>query len=150
MGEHNVIWRNLTTSFSLVMIMTYLKCRSPLSMGFLQAEHWSQLPCPPPGYLSDLGINPSLVFPTSGRFFTTSATWGPCMYMCWVRLFASLWTIARKAPLSMGFSRQEYWNGLPFPSPGNLPDPLEELDMEPRSAALQADWEAPQFLVSKC
>ena len=33
------------------------------------------------------------------------------------------WTVARQAPLSMGFSRQEYWSGLPFPSPGDLPDP---------------------------
>ena len=39
------------------------------------------------------------------------------------------WTVARQAPLSMGFSRQEYWSGLPFPPPGNLPDP----GIEPRS-----------------
>ena len=45
------------------------------------------------------------------------------------------WTVARQAPLSMGFSRQEYWTGLPFPSPGDLPDP----EIEPRSPALQAD-----------
>ena len=45
------------------------------------------------------------------------------------------WTVARQAPLSMGFSRQEYWSGLPFPSPGNLPDP----GIKPRSPALQAD-----------
>ena len=37
--------------------------------------------------------------------------------------FATLWTIALQAPLSMGFPRQEYWSGLPFPSPGDLPDP---------------------------
>ena len=48
-----------------------------------------------------------------------------------VRLFAILWTVAYQAPLSMGFSRQEYWSGLPFPSPGNLPDP----GIEPRSPA---------------
>ena len=36
---------------------------------------------------------------------------------------AALWTVARQAPLSMGFSRQEYRSGLPFPSPGDLPDP---------------------------
>ena len=48
---------------------------------------------------------------------------------------ATPWTIACQAPLSMGFSRQEYWNGLPFPSPGELPN----LGMEPRSPALQAD-----------
>ena len=45
------------------------------------------------------------------------------------------WTIARQAPLSMGVSRQEYWSGLPFPSPGDLPDP----GIKPRSPTLQAD-----------
>ena len=40
-----------------------------------------------------------------------------------VQLFATLWTVARQAPLSMGFSRQEDWSGLPFPSPGDLPNP---------------------------
>ena len=40
-----------------------------------------------------------------------------------VRLFATLWTTALQAPQSMGFSRQEYWSGSPFPSPGHLPDP---------------------------
>ena len=45
------------------------------------------------------------------------------------------WTVARQAPLSMGFSKQEYWSGLPFPSPGDLPDP----GIEPRSPALQTD-----------
>ena len=40
-----------------------------------------------------------------------------------VQLFAIPWTVVYQASLSMGFSRQEYWNGLPFPSPGNLPEP---------------------------
>ena len=52
-----------------------------------------------------------------------------------VRLFATPWTVAHQVPLSMGFPRQEYWSGLPFPSPGNFPDP----EIEPRSPALQAD-----------
>ena len=52
-----------------------------------------------------------------------------------VRLFATPWTVVYQAPPSMGFSRQEYWNGLPFPSPGDLPNP----GIEPRSPALQAD-----------
>ena len=51
------------------------------------------------------------------------------------RLFATPWTVAYQALPSMGFSRQEYWSGLPFPSPGDLPDP----GTEPRSPALQAD-----------
>ena len=44
-----------------------------------------------------------------------------------VQLLAVLWTIACQAPLSMGFSRQEYWSVLPFPSPGDFPDPGIEL-----------------------
>ena len=40
-----------------------------------------------------------------------------------VQLFATLWTVVLQAPLSMGFPRQEYWSGLPFPSPEDLPDP---------------------------
>ena len=40
-----------------------------------------------------------------------------------VQLFAAPWTIIHQAPLSMGFPRPEYWSGLPFPSPGDLPDP---------------------------
>ena len=46
-----------------------------------------------------------------------------------VRLFATPWTVAYQAPLSMRFSRQEYWSGLPFPSPGDLPNP----GIKPRS-----------------
>ena len=52
-----------------------------------------------------------------------------------VRLFATPWTVAYQAPPSMGFSRQEHWSGLPFPSPGDLPDP----GMEPGSPVFQAD-----------
>ena len=52
-----------------------------------------------------------------------------------VRLFASPWTVAYQASPSMGFSRQEFCSGLPFPSPGDLPVP----GIEPRSPALQAD-----------
>ena len=51
------------------------------------------------------------------------------------RLFATLWIVAYQAPPSMGFSRQEYWSGLPFPSPGDLPNP----GIEPGSPALKAD-----------
>ena len=50
-------------------------------------------------------------------------------------VFAILWTVAHQAPLSMGFSRQEYWSGLPWPPPGDLPN----LGMGPVSPELQAD-----------
>ena len=52
-----------------------------------------------------------------------------------VQLLATPWTVAYQAPPSMAFSRQEYWNGLPFSSPGDLPNP----GMEPGSPALWAD-----------
>ena len=52
-----------------------------------------------------------------------------------VRFFATPWTVARQAPLSMGFSRHEYWCGLLFPAPGDLPDP----GIGPVSPTLQAD-----------
>ena len=52
-----------------------------------------------------------------------------------VQLFATPWTVAHQAPLPMGFSRQEYWSELPFPSPGDLPHP----GIEPRAPILQAD-----------
>ena len=48
-----------------------------------------------------------------------------CVLSCFscVQLFVTLWTVDHQAPLSMGFSRQEYWSGLPYPPPGDLPDP---------------------------
>ena len=52
-----------------------------------------------------------------------------------LQLFVTPWTVAYQGPLSMGFSRQEYWSGLPFPSPGDLPNP----GIDPRSPALGAD-----------
>ena len=61
-------------------------------------------------------------------------TWVLSRFGC-VRLFETPWTVAHQAPLSMGLSRQEYWSGLPFCSPGDLPDP----GIKPRSPALQAD-----------
>ena len=52
------------------------------------------------------------------------------------RLFATPQTVAYQASPAVGFSKQEYWSGLPFPSPGDLPDP----GMEPRSLASHADF----------
>ena len=60
-----------------------------------------------------------------------------CVYLSHsvIHLFVTSWTVAHQAPLSMGFSRQEYCNELPFPSPGDLPDP----GIEPGSPTFQAD-----------
>ena len=60
---------------------------------------------------------------------------GLCRLLSRVRLHATPWTVAHQAPLSMGFSRQEYWGGLPCPPPGDLPDP----GIEPGSPALPVD-----------
>ena len=57
----------------------------------------------------------------------------------------TLWIVAHQAPLSMGFSKQEYWSGLPFPSPGDLPDPGIETappELAGRFFATSATWEA--------
>ena len=65
-------------------------------------------------------------------------TEGMCMCVICVRLTATPWTVACQAPLSMGFPRQEYWSGLPFPSPGDLPHPgIETISLA--SPPLQAD-----------
>ena len=56
-------------------------------------------------------------------------------FLSHVQLFETSWTVAHQVPLSMELSRQEYWDGLPFPSPGDLPNP----EIEPQSPALQGD-----------
>ena len=64
------------------------------------------------------------------------------------QLFVTLWTKALQAPLSMEFSRQEYWSGLPFPSPGDLPNPeIKPISLEPTALAGEfffhwATWKA--------
>ena len=61
-----------------------------------------------------------------------------CAVLSHVRLIVTPWTVAHQASPSMGFFRQEYWSGLPFPPPGDLPDPGTKL-ASPLSLALQAD-----------
>ena len=110
-------------------------------MEFSRQKYWSGLPFLSPGDLPDPGNEPT--YPAlAGEFFTTKPP-GKLWYMvlvllsCFshVHLCATSWTVAHQAFLSMGFSRQEYWSGLPFLSPGDLPDP----GIEPESPALQAD-----------
>ena len=75
-----------------------------------------------------------LFSPTVGFYFRACVL---SRFSC-VWLFATLWTVARQAPLSMGFSRQEYWSGLPCPPPGDLPDPGIEPEF-PVAPTLQVD-----------
>ena len=75
-------------------------------------------------------------------------------YCSRVQLSATLWTVACQAPLSMGFSRQEYWSGLPCPPPGDLPNPgIEPVSLASPALAggfftTSATWEALLFLYS--
>ena len=65
--------------------------------------------------------------------YLNTQQWVKSLSRVW--LFATPWTVAYQALPSMGFSRQEYWSGVPFPSPGDLPDP----GIEPGSPTLYAD-----------
>ena len=68
-----------------------------------------------------------------------------------VQLFATPWTVAYQAPLSMEFSRQEYWSGFPFPSPGNLPDPgLEPTSTACRQTLYRLSHQGSQHLINRC
>ena len=99
------------------------------SMGFSRKEYWSGLPFPSLGDLPDPGIEPvssalhvhSLPTESPGKLFSYHEA--EVKSLSCVQLFVTPWTVAYWAPPSMGFSRQEYWSGLPFPSPRELPDP---------------------------
>ena len=96
--------------------------RAPLSVGFPRQEYWSGLPCPPPGDLPNTGMK--LMSPVlAGRSFTIEPPGKIKMLTQSCLVFATLWTVARQASLSIGVSRQEHWSGLPCPPPGDLPHP---------------------------
>ena len=117
------------------------------SLGFSRQEHWSGLPFPSlnlfnfalnshwstvhPSHLITSSTVKDLpwVSPPPGSLPSSGLVAKSCPTL------ATPWTVACQASLSMGFSRQEYWSGLPFPSPGALPDP----GIESRSPALQTD-----------
>ena len=93
--------------------------------------------------LHSVSLCPYKFLPTFNGLMTfhmNSQLWGPCMLssFSWVQLFETLQTVAYQAPLSMGFSREEYRNGVPFPSPGDLLNP-ESKPTTLASPALQAD-----------
>ena len=113
-------------------------CQAPFSMGFSRQEYWSGLPCPPPGDLPTLGIeprSPALQEDSLLSEIPLLTVKVKVKSLSHVQLFATPWTVAYQASLSMGFSKQEYWSGLPFPSPGDLPNP----GIESGSPALEAD-----------
>ena len=78
----------------------------------------------------------------AGIFQTTYSLKVKMKLLSRARLFATPWTVVYQASPSMGFSSQEYWSGLPFPSPGDLPDP----GVEPGSPTLEADAYMPTYM----
>ena len=139
--------------FSLGTIFQILDCQSWKRFEVIliqppdvaDKEQWSHI-----GELSSLRLNSAAI---KRRFVTM-----PCyaQSLSRVQLFATLWTLALQAPLSIGFSRQEYWRGLPCPSPGELPDPGIKLasTVSPALAGRffyhWATWEAPGSYVQGC
>ena len=109
--------------------------------GFSRQEYWSGLPCPPPGNLPDPGIGPRS--PTLQADSLPSKPSGSLLLLSrfsHVRLLATPWTAAHQAPLSLGFSRQEHWSGLPLPSP------MHESEKWKWSRSVLSDSERPHGL----
>ena len=123
--------------------------------GFSRQEYWSGLPCLPPGDLPHPGIKPvspiasilraSLALPGFSEVCNTRML--SRISCVWV--FGILCIVAHQAPLSMGFSKKEYWSGLPCLLPGDLPDPgikpasLMSPALAVRFYTTSATWEAP-------
>ena len=116
--------------------------QASLSMGFPRQQYWTEFLFPSPEDLPDPGTE--LASPSLAEFglFATESPGALRFYKVKVKVKSVMsnsletpWTVAYQAPLSAGFSRQEYWSGLPFPSPGALTNP----GIKPGSPALQAD-----------
>ena len=136
----------VTKSCPPLATLWIVACQALLSVWFSRQGYWSGLPFPSPRDLLDLGIksrSPELQADSCilGRFLPTELGEKPtryrscqpsfrkrfcamlCLSLNHVRLLATPWTVACQAPLSMRFSMQEYWSGLPCPPPGDLPLP---------------------------
>ena len=156
----------------LVTLWT-VTCPAPLSMGFSRQEYWSGLPFSLKG---DPGGIPEPQWPRDQTHVSCLLHWQPgslplvppgkppesitkvlvsqfvlgC-FSCFshVQLFLTLWPVAHQAPVSMGFSRQDYWCGFPCSPPGDLPYPEVKLEslmspaLEGRFSTTSTTWETP-------
>ena len=101
--------------------------QAPRSIGFSRQDYWSGMPFPSPGDLPNPGIKPGSPELQTDALLSEPLGKPQVISLSRALLFATPWTVAYQAPPSMGFSRQEYWGGMPFPSPGDLPNPGIEL-----------------------
>ena len=104
----------------------------PRSMGFSRQEYWNGLPFPSPGDLPNQGSNPDLphcrqTLNHLNHQGSHHGQFSSVQPLSRVRLFATPWTVACQVPRSMGFSRQEYWSGVPLPSPLTVQETLNSL-----------------------
>ena len=125
-------------------------CQAPLSMGFPRQGYWSGLPFPSPRGSS--WPRDRTCVSCIGRwvffFFLTTEPPPPCRFSR-VRLCATPWTAAYQASLSMGFSRQEHWSGLPFPSPPLSHSELQTWKSSLDNYSLTWPWLWNQTVLSK-
>ena len=141
-------------------------CQSPLSMEFSRVDHWSGLPFPSPGDLSNPGTEPRSP-PLQADALPSESPRKPEMrnllakrqflWMCDIRrevkslncvwLFDTPWTVAYRASLSMGFSRQEYWSGLLFPPPGESSWPKDQIRISHNVGRCFTIWATREVIV---
>ena len=128
--------------------------QAPPSLGFSSQEHWSGLPFPSPVHESEKWKWSRSVVSTSDAYHPTEKPkWGKVIQSC---LTVTLWTIAHQAPRSIEHPGQEYWSGLPFPSPVDLPDPRNQTSISCISCIGRqilyhcATWEAPYLVPKVC
>ena len=152
----------LLSSFSHIQLFATLwtvACQAPLFMGFSKQKYWSGFAMTSPrgfswprdltsfSYVSCIGRQ--VLYYYCLLESPTKVKWKWKWYsLGHVLLFATPWSVAHQAPLSMKFSRQEYWSGLPCPPPGDAPN----WGIEPRSPTLQADslpFELPRKLLQR-
>ena len=114
-----------------------LKQRFSLSLMFVELARRRNIPVLFFNHIIfvDLANSRQINIPWMSQWFSFTSESEKWKWSHTVRLFATSWTVAHQASLSMGFSRQQYWNGLPFPFPEDLPNP----GIEPTSPALQVD-----------
>ena len=113
------------------LFATPMDCSPPGSSvhGFSRQEYWRGLPFPSPGIFPTQGLNAGLLNWHMGSL--PLAPPGVCAVRVlsrfgFVRVFETIWTVAHQASLSLGFSRQGYWSGLPCPSPGESSQPRDQ------------------------